>query len=100
VEGAAGHGTGSEHDTKTAAPCANREPPETTRHTWIERRSFMSVPEGREPSHDIASWATVAREAIKSNRQTARLCVIWLVMRGGPVAGVGVALAELLKHLR
>jgi hypothetical protein len=60
----------------------------------------MSVPREREPSHESESWATVARDAIDSNKRTARLCVIWIVMRGGPVAGVGVALAELLRHLR
>ncbi len=60
----------------------------------------MSVPGGREPRHGTASWATVARDAIDSNQRTARLCLIWIVMRGGPVVGVGVALMELLSHVR
>jgi len=60
----------------------------------------MSVPGEREPRHDITSWPTVVGDALDSNKRTARLCVIWLVMRGGPVMGVGVALAELLRHLR
>jgi len=56
----------------------------------------MNVPAPRrEPRHGSSRWATV-RYALSSNARTARFCLIWLVMTGGP----GALLAELLHHIR
>jgi hypothetical protein len=40
----------------------------------------------REPRHGSSRWEVV-RYALGSNARTARLCVIWVVVTGGPVAG-------------
>jgi hypothetical protein len=57
----------------------------------------MSVPVPRDPSHDDGWWET-ARQAIRSWPETLRLCLlllVWAVAMGG----VGVAIAELIRHL-
>ena len=40
----------------------------------------------REPRHGSSRWSVI-RYALGSNARTARLCVIWVVVTGGPVAG-------------
>lgn len=57
----------------------------------------MSVPTRQEPRHPSTRWEIV-RYALTSNARTFRLCLIWLVMIGAPVAGT--ALAELVRHIR
>ena len=42
-----------------------------------------------------ARWEVI-RYALDSNARTARLCLIWVVMTGGPAAG----LVELLSYIR
>jgi len=55
----------------------------------------MNVPVPREPRQVSSRWATV-RYALGSNARTARFCLIWLVMTGGPAT----ALVEVLHHIR
>jgi hypothetical protein len=55
----------------------------------------MSVPAPRQPRHESTRWEII-RYAMGSNARTARLCLIWLVMTGGPIT----AIAELLSHIR
>lgn len=50
----------------------------------------------REPRHGSSRWEVV-HYALGSNRRTARLCIIWVVMTGGPVTAVA---AELILHIR
>jgi len=57
----------------------------------------MNVPTPREPRDNNGRWGTV-RYALGSNARTFRLCLIWLVVTGGPVAGA--TLAELVRHIR
>jgi len=49
----------------------------------------------REPRQGSSRWATV-RYALTSNARTARFCLIWLVMTGGPAT----ALVEAVRHIR
>ena len=46
----------------------------------------MRLPTPREPRHGSSRWEVI-RYALGSNARTARLCVIWVVVTGGPVAG-------------
>jgi hypothetical protein len=46
----------------------------------------MRLPTPREPRHGSSRWSVI-RYALGSNARTARLCVLWMVMAGGPVAG-------------
>ena len=48
-----------------------------------------------EPQRGSTRW-DVIRDALSSNAGTARFCLIWLVMS----SGTGVALLELVKHIR
>ena len=40
----------------------------------------------REPRHGSSRWEVI-RYALGSNARTARLCVLWVVVAGGPAAG-------------
>jgi len=55
----------------------------------------MRLPMPREPRQGSSRWATV-RYALTSNARTARFCLIWLVMTGGPAT----ALVEAVRHIR
>jgi uncharacterized membrane protein YoaK (UPF0700 family) len=57
----------------------------------------MRVPTPRDPRQG-SSRCTTVRYALGSNARTARFCVIWLVMTGGPIAGA--VLAVVLHHIR
>lgn len=46
----------------------------------------MRLPTPPEPRHGSSRW-DVIRYALGSNACTARLCVIWVVVTGGPIAG-------------
>lgn len=55
----------------------------------------MRLPTPREPRQGSSRWETV-RYALTSNALTARFCLIWLVMTGGP----GTVLVEVIRHIR
>jgi DDE superfamily endonuclease len=59
---------------------------------YRNRRPLMRVPTPREPRQGSSRRATV-RYALGSNARTARFCLIWLVMTGGPAT----ALVEVLS---
>jgi hypothetical protein len=46
----------------------------------------LRLPTPREPRHGSSRWEVI-RYALGSNARTARLCVLWVVVTGGPVAG-------------
>jgi hypothetical protein len=46
----------------------------------------MRLPPPREPRPGSSRWEVI-RYALGSNARTARLCVLWVVVTGGPVAG-------------
>jgi hypothetical protein len=50
----------------------------------------------REPRHGSSRWSVI-RYALGSNGRTARFCIIWVVMTGGPVTAV---VTELILHIR
>jgi hypothetical protein len=55
----------------------------------------MRLPTPREPRQGNSRWETV-RYALTSNALTARFCLIWLVMTGGPAT----VLVEVIRHIR
>jgi hypothetical protein len=46
----------------------------------------LRLPTPREPRHGSSRWEVI-RYALGSNARTARLCVLWVVLTGGPVSG-------------
>jgi hypothetical protein len=56
----------------------------------------MRLPTHREPRQSSSRWEVI-RYALGSNARTARLCVIWVVVTGGPA---GSAIIYWVLHIR
>jgi hypothetical protein len=56
----------------------------------------MRLPTPREPRHGSSRWEVI-RYALGSNARTARFCVIWVVVTGGPA---GTAITYWILHIR
>jgi hypothetical protein len=56
----------------------------------------MRLPTPREPRHGSSRWEVI-RYALGSNARTARFCMIWVVVTGGPAGG---AITYWILHIR
>jgi len=78
--------------TQTTSPGRKPAGRRVKQQAYRNRRPLMRVPTPREPRQGSSRRATV-RYALGSNARTARFCLIWLVMTGGPAT----ALVEVLS---